>query len=109
MNDGQTESRQGRRHWTVPAVGRKSAAGRFENQLTTGGNAVASKCKICGSDDLFTACTGEPACAICTMKFVGGGPQTDDVIKAVRKRLGLADGEFLELDHGAEAARILGR
>ena len=70
---------------------------------------MGSKCKICGADDLFTACTSEGVCAICTMKFIGGGPPTADVIKAVRTKLGLADGEFLKLDHGAEAAHILGR
>lgn len=70
---------------------------------------MANDCKICGTDDLFTACTGEGVCAICTMKFIGGGSPTADVIKAVRTKLGLDDGEFLKLDHGAEAARILGR
>ncbi|KKM85205.1 hypothetical protein LCGC14_1291390 [marine sediment metagenome] len=67
-------------------------------------------CKICGNNDLLTACfSTHPVCSVCTMKFFGGGePKRGDIID-VRKRLGLSDGEFLKLDYGAEAARILGR
>ena len=67
-------------------------------------------CKICGDNDLLTACFNtHRACGVCTMKFFGGGqPKRGDIID-VRKRLGLLDGEFLDLDRGAEAARILRR
>lgn len=70
-----------------------------------------SACAICGftlSDDLFAAVTGEPCCAICKLKFIGGLPTTAARIAAVRARLGLADGEHLVQDNGAEAGRILG-
>lgn len=66
-------------------------------------------CQICGKSDLFTDVTGEPSCSICTIKFVGGLPQTRERIKEIRVRLGLNDGEYLKQDNAAEAARILGR
>ncbi len=69
------------------------------------------KCPVCNKEDLLMACMDADAgaCAVCTMKFFGGARITPERIKTVRTELGLADGEFLELDHGAEAARILGR
>lgn len=66
-------------------------------------------CKICGTDDLFTACTDEGVCSICKMNFIGGLTATPDKIKEVRSRLGVADGEFYKQDVAKEAARILGR
>jgi len=68
-----------------------------------------NNCKVCGKDDLFTACTGSDVCSVCTQKFFGGGSASKVKIRAVRARLGLEDGEFFQMDHGAEAARILGR
>ncbi len=70
---------------------------------------MSSKCKVCGTEDLLTAVTGKGVCSICTMKFFGGEKPTTDFVEKVREQLGLADGEFLKQDHGAEAARILGR
>ncbi len=70
---------------------------------------MGDKCKVCSAEDLFSAVTGEGVCSICTMKFFGGGKATSDRIEKVRAQLGLVDGEFLKQDHGAEAARILGR
>lgn len=67
------------------------------------------ECRICAKEDLFSAVTDDGLCSICTMKFFGGGKPSGDAIEKVRAALGLSDGEFLELDHGAEAARILGR
>ncbi len=66
-------------------------------------------CKICGNKDLFTEVTGEGACSICKLKFIGGLPTTDERIRKARELLGLKDGEFLNQDCGKEAARILGR
>lgn len=67
------------------------------------------KCEICGKEDLLMACNMGPTCAVCTMKFFQGGqPRKEDVAK-VRESLGLKDGEYFELDHGAEASKILGR
>ncbi len=66
-------------------------------------------CQICGKSDLFTDVTGEPACSICTVKFMGGLPQTPQRINEARARLGLKDGEFLAQNNAVEAARILGR
>ena len=69
-------------------------------------------CEICGkpqNDDLFSAVTGEPVCSICKLKFIGGLPTTQAIISATRDRLGLAPGEYLEIDHRAEAGKILGR
>ena len=71
-----------------------------------------SKCEICGkprNDDLFSAVTGERVCSICKIKFIGGLPTTIQRINEARAFLGLKDGEFLQQDNGAEAARILGR
>ena len=68
-----------------------------------------SKCKVCGAEDLFSAVTGEGVCSICRMRFFGGGKATPERIGQVRDRLGLSEGEFFKQDHGAEAARILGR
>lgn len=70
------------------------------------------RCAICGTDleaDLFSAVTREPCCAICTTKHVGGLPQTKERVEGARKRLGLADGEYLKQDRGEEARKILGR
>ena len=71
-----------------------------------------SMCEICGTDlsnDLFASVTGEKCCAICTVKFIGGLPTTNERISLVRERLGLQPGQFLKQDNGAEASRILGR
>ena len=70
-----------------------------------------TKCAICGNDlgnDLFASVTGEKCCCICKVKFIGGLPTVDERIAAARARLGLADGQYLSQDNGAEAARILG-
>lgn len=70
------------------------------------------RCSVCGNDlgnDLFASVTGEKCCAICKLKFIGGLPTSDERIAAVRTKLGLSDGEYLQQDNGAEAARILGR
>lgn len=68
------------------------------------------KCKICGAKpDLFSSVTSSPTCAICTLKFMGGLPQTDERIEAARSALSLQPGELLQQDNGAEACRILGR
>lgn len=70
------------------------------------------RCAICGTDlgdDLFASVTGEKCCCICKQKFIGGLPTSDERIAQARTRLGLADGEYLQQDNGAEAARILGR
>jgi len=70
------------------------------------------RCAICGTDlgsDLFSAVTGEKCCSICKVKFIGCLPTTDERIGRARTALRLADGEYLEQDRGAEAARILGR
>ena len=72
---------------------------------------MARRCAICGNDlgnDLFASVTGEKCCAICKLKFIGGLPTSDARIATARGRLGLADGEYLQQDNGAEAARILG-
>ena len=69
-------------------------------------------CAICGNDlgnDLFASVTGEKCCAICKLKFIGGLPTSDERIAAARTQLGLSDGQFLQQDNGAEAARILGK
>jgi len=66
-------------------------------------------CEICGAKDLYTEVTGERACAICKLKFIGGLPTTPERIAGARDKLGLQDGELLKQDCGAEAARILGR
>jgi hypothetical protein len=71
-----------------------------------------SQCAICGNSlrgDLFASVTGEPCCSICKLKYIGGLPTSQQRIKEVRTALGLADGEYLRQDNGAEAARILGR
>lgn len=70
------------------------------------------KCGICGTDlskDLFSAVTNEKVCSICKVNWIGGLPTTIERINAVREKLGLQDGEYLEQDNGKEAARILGR
>ena len=66
-------------------------------------------CQICGTDDLYVACSGEGVCSVCKMKFIGGLSATPKKIAEVRSRLGLKDGELLKLDVGLEAQRILGR
>jgi len=69
------------------------------------------RCAVCGNDlgnDLFASVTGEKCCAICKLKFIGGLPTSDERIAAARAKLGLADGDYLQQDNGAEAARILG-
>ena len=73
---------------------------------------MADKCGICGTpskDDLFSAVTREPVCSLCKINYIGGLPTTPEMVKKARERLGLADGEYLAQDRGAEAARILGR
>lgn len=70
------------------------------------------RCGLCGkpkADDLFSAVADEPVCSICKIKFIGGLPTTHGRIEAVRKRLGLVEGEYLVQDNAAEAAKILGR
>ena len=62
-------------------------------------------CEICGKEDLFSAVTGEPVCAICTLKF----GVTKETVTRTREQLGLLPGEFITLDHGKEAAAILGK
>ena len=72
---------------------------------------MAKRCAVCGNDlgnDLFASVTGEKCCAICKLKFIGGLPTSDERIAQARTRLGLAEGEYLPQDNGAEAARILG-
>ena len=69
-------------------------------------------CEICGKpreDDLFSAVTGEIVCTICKIKFIGGLPTTIALVEKARKSLGLKDGEYLDQDNPAEAAKILGR
>jgi hypothetical protein len=71
-----------------------------------------SRCAICGTSlrsDLFASVTGEACCSICKLNYIGGLPTNPVRIKEVRAALGLADGEYLKQDNGAEAARILGR
>jgi hypothetical protein len=71
-----------------------------------------SRCEICGkpsNEDLFSYVTQEPVCSICKIKYIGGLPTTPPRIAKARAALGLADGEYLVQNHGAEAARILGR
>jgi hypothetical protein len=70
------------------------------------------RCAICGNDlglDLFASVTGEKCCAICKVKFIGGLPTSNERIAQARTVLGLAEGEYLQQDNGAEAARILGK
>ena len=70
------------------------------------------RCAVCGVDlksDLFASVTGEKCCSICKLKYIGGLPTSDERIAAARQLLNLTDGEFLQQDNGAEAARILGR
>ena len=70
------------------------------------------RCGVCGTDlsrDLFADVTGEKVCSICKLKFIGGLPTSDERIASARALLGLAPGEYLQQDNGAEAARILGR
>lgn len=75
------------------------------------GDVKKKQCAICGfdlSNDLFADVTGEKCCAICKVKFIGGLPTSDERIALARSRLGLTEGEYLQQDNGAEAARILG-
>lgn len=68
-------------------------------------------CAICGTDlggDLFAAVTGDKCCTICKVRFIGGLPTSPERIAMARHALGLADGEYVQQDRGAEAARILG-
>lgn len=70
------------------------------------------KCGICGTpskDDLFSAVTQEPVCSLCKINYIGGLPTTPERVSKARTALGLADGDYLKQDRGAEAARILGR
>jgi recombinational DNA repair protein (RecF pathway) len=70
------------------------------------------RCAICGTNlmsDLFSYVTGAKICSICTLKFVGGRPDTANAIAEARTALGLSEGEYLQQDNGAEAAAILGR
>jgi hypothetical protein len=67
------------------------------------------KCQICGAKgDLFADVTGEPACSICTINYVGAR-QSAERIAQVRHALNLKPGEYLQQDRGEEARRILGR
>jgi len=69
-------------------------------------------CGICGTklaDDLFAAVTGDPVCAICKQKFIGGLPTTPASVAAARIRLDLEPGKYLEQDNAEEARKILGR
>lgn len=66
-------------------------------------------CDVCGKEDLFSFVTRAGVCSVCTMRFFGGATATPARIQEVRSRLGLSDGEFFKQDHGAEAAKILGR
>lgn len=69
-------------------------------------------CAICGNDlskDLFASVTGEKCCCVCKHKYIGGLPTSNERIATVRSALGLADGQYLQQDNGAETARILGR
>ena len=52
-------------------------------------------CDICGKDDFFSSVSGEPVCAICARQFLGATKGTTEVIRQVRDRLGLQDGEML--------------
>lgn len=68
------------------------------------------QCAICGTDlsgDLFASVTGEKCCAICKVKWIGGLPTSPERIASARQSLGLQDGQYLQQDNGAEAARIL--
>lgn len=70
------------------------------------------KCQICGTqlkDDLFSFVTGEKVCSLCKINHIGGLPTTGKRIKEARERLGLGDGEYLEVDRQNEAKAILGR
>lgn len=70
------------------------------------------RCAICGTNlaaDLFSAVTQEPVCAICKLKFIGGRQASEQLIWKAREVLGLSDGEFLQQDNAAEAARLLGK
>ena len=66
-------------------------------------------CKICGTDDLFAACSTEGVCAVCKVRFVGGLTATRERIADIRAALGLKEGQFYKQDCGAEATKILGR
>jgi hypothetical protein len=66
-------------------------------------------CKICGKSDLFSGVTGEPACSVCKIKYIGGLPTTQERIDKARTALGLKRGEFLQQDYGNECRAILGR
>lgn len=70
-----------------------------------------NRCAICGTDlskDLFASVAQEPVCCICVVNYVGGSI-TPARIATVRAALLLKDGEYLQQDNGAEAARILRR
>jgi hypothetical protein len=67
------------------------------------------RCKICGTDlanDLFAYVTSKPTCCICTVNYVGGDFSPERIAR-VRSLLGLTEGEYLQQDNAAEAARIL--
>lgn len=69
-------------------------------------------CEICGFDnskDLYAAVTDDSVCSICKLKYIGGLPTNPQLVQKARSALGLNDGEFLQQDNPAEAARILGR
>ncbi len=67
------------------------------------------KCGICGNDDLFSAVTQSPACAVCVIALGLRTPVRQADVDTVRQALGLADGQYRESDPGAEAADIVGR
>ena len=70
------------------------------------------RCNICGcpkENDLFSAVTQEKVCSICKLKFIGGLPTTAGRISDARKKLNLADGEYLDQNNPEEAKKILGR
>lgn len=69
-------------------------------------------CGICGNpgnNDLFSYVTQEPVCSLCKINYIGGLPTTPERVQKAREALGLKDGEYLRVDRGAEAKRILGR
>lgn len=67
-------------------------------------------CKVCGKKgDLFEEVTQERACSICVLRFGLGSPISEVAISALRDRLDLGEGQFLQQDHGALAREMLGR
>jgi hypothetical protein len=75
-------------------------------------NRDTMNCQICNTpskDDLFAFVTQEPVCSLCKINYIGGLPTTPERIRQVREVLGLKPGEFIAVDRGEEARRILGR